>query len=80
MSLRSLFAARAETQEGCFSCTHFCDDPARIEAALPGLATLSSGQASVRGRDGLCLAHQRLTNGRHRCPAFAEAAPMPSAS
>jgi hypothetical protein len=34
--------------------------PPALEAALAGLASLSSGYASVRSDDGLCTAHQRL--------------------
>ncbi len=60
-----------EAQAGCVTCLHFCDDPARLEAELPGLAALSSAHASVRGRDGLCLQHHRMINGRRRCTAFA---------
>lgn len=60
----------------CFSCRHFCDDPAAVERALPGLAALSSAHASVRGRDGLCLLHDVVTNGARRCAQF----PPPGAS
>lgn len=59
----------------CFSCSHFCDDPAAIERALPGLAVLSSAHASVRGRDGLCLLHDVMTNGAGACAHFSAAEP-----
>ncbi len=71
-ALRDAVSSRSAEQRGsCLPCAHFCDDPARMEAVLPGLAALSSAHASVRGRDGLCRHHDRLTNGRHRCAAFA---------
>ncbi len=70
-ALRDALPGQDEALQSCVPCAHFCDDPARLEAALPGLAALSSGHASVRGRDGLCLLHQRLINGRRRCEAFA---------
>jgi hypothetical protein len=54
----------------CAGCVHFCTDPRTIERAIGGLAVLSSGQAAVRGRDGLCRHHDRLTNGRQRCDAY----------
>ena len=54
----------------CLSCRHFCDDPAAVERALPGLAVLSSAHASVRGSDGLCLLHDAMTNGVRRCAGF----------
>jgi len=57
--------------EGCAPCQHFCTDPARLELQMPGLASLSSAHASVRAGDGLCLAHQRLINGRRRCEEYA---------
>lgn len=54
----------------CLSCGHFCDDPAAVERALPGLAVLSSAYASVRGRDGLCVLHEVVTNGARGCADF----------
>jgi hypothetical protein len=69
--LRKLLPARASAEAGCFSCTSFCDDPARIERELPGLAVLSSAHASVRAQDGLCLRHHLLTHGRGHCEAYA---------
>jgi len=59
----------ARTQP-CAGCAHFCTDPRAIEAAIGGLAVLSSADAAVRGRDGLCRHHDRLTNGRRRCEAY----------
>jgi hypothetical protein len=58
----------------CASCRHFLHEPADIEAALPGLSVLSSGYASVRGRDGLCLKHDRFVTAQSCCPAFEERA------
>ncbi|HZL60586.1 MAG TPA: hypothetical protein VFC38_12910 [Stellaceae bacterium] len=54
----------------CRSCTHFRNDPAYLERALPGLNVLSSGYASVRGEDGLCLKHDRFTGPRDGCADF----------
>ena len=44
-------------QRCCGNCRHFCNDPAVIEAAFPGLTTMSSAYASVRANDGLCARH-----------------------
>jgi hypothetical protein len=55
----------------CGACLHFRDDPAEMEANFPGLAVMSSGWASVRADDGLCLRHGRLTNRRGGCGEFA---------
>jgi hypothetical protein len=54
----------------CAPCTHFCTDARVIEQALGGLSVLSSAHAAVRGRDGLCLAHDRLTNGMRACERY----------
>ena len=70
-AVRAVLASPAAADGGCWACTHFCTDDHRIEREMPGLAILSSASAAVRGRDGLCLAHDRLTNGVRRCPSFA---------
>jgi hypothetical protein len=54
----------------CAGCVHFCTDPHRTERLLPGLSVLSSAHAAVRGRDGLCLRHDRLTNGARGCDDY----------
>ena len=51
----------------CESCRHFRGDAAFLEEALPGLASLSSGWASVRGDDGLCRLHDRFVAARATC-------------
>jgi hypothetical protein len=54
----------------CAGCVHFCTDPQVTERLLPGLSILSSAQAAVRGRDGLCRRHDRLTNGLRACADY----------
>ncbi len=44
------------TVRTCQHCVHFDDDPAAIEAAIPGLIMLGSAYASARGHAGLCQA------------------------
>ncbi|RPD88555.1 hypothetical protein [Luteimonas sp. 100069] len=73
MTVRHALGVRSDQGENCGPCAHFCQDPAKFEAALPGLTALSSGTASVRARDGLCLRHDRIINGRKRCAAFSSA-------
>ena len=70
IALRNALSHARQPQRGCEGCAHFCTDPGQVEAGLPGLAILSSAHASARGRDGLCLAHDRMTNGVRRCPTF----------
>jgi len=54
----------------CAPCAHFCTDPRVIERGMGGLSVMSSAHAAVRGRDGLCLVHDRLTNGMRACDSF----------
>lgn len=55
----------------CRTCRHFEDSPAALEAALPGLASLSSAYAAVRADDGLCALHDRYLAGRSVCDRYA---------
>jgi hypothetical protein len=55
----------------CLNCKHFKHAPADLEAALPGLASLSSAYAAVRCDDGICAVHQRYVTASSVCPAFA---------
>jgi len=64
----------AEQME-CRWCGHFRDDPAFLETALPGLASLGSGYGSTRAADGLCVRHDRFAAPTGACGEFAAAAP-----
>jgi hypothetical protein len=55
----------------CLTCKHFNHAPAALEAALPGLSSLSSAYAAVRCDDGICAVHQRYVTASSVCPAFA---------
>lgn len=61
----------APRERACGACVAFDADPARIEAAFPGLAAMSSGYASVRAADGLCARHARYLPASATCAAFA---------
>jgi fructose-bisphosphate aldolase class 1 len=54
----------------CRTCRHFLSVPMTIEAAVPGLASLSSGYASVRADDGLCALHDRYVAARSVCDSY----------
>jgi hypothetical protein len=56
--------------EECRSCVHFCNDPAFLERAMPGLTSFSSAHASVRGDDGLCRRHDRYLSANYCCADF----------
>ena len=54
----------------CGNCSAFRNDRAYLEAAMPGLTSMSSGDASVRADDGICLRHDRYLSARASCAAF----------
>jgi hypothetical protein len=58
----------------CGRCRHFLQTAAALEAALPGLTTLSSAYAAVRADDGLCRLHDRYLAATFRCDRFDAAA------
>jgi hypothetical protein len=51
----------------CTGCTHFIDEPAQIEALIPGLTAMGSARASVRSDDGICAIHDRMVSARDVC-------------
>jgi hypothetical protein len=55
----------------CASCGHFNDRPPDIEAAFPGLSSLSSAYAAVRSSDGLCRVHDRYVAATSFCTGYA---------
>jgi hypothetical protein len=54
----------------CVACAHFDDDPANFEATIKGLVSMGSAHASVRGRDGICLLHDRFCSATWSCTEF----------
>ena len=54
----------------CGACAHFRNDPAYLEALFPGLTSLASADASVRGDDGHCLRHDRYLGAGACCADF----------
>ena len=54
----------------CRRCRFFRNDPAFLEAAIPGLTSFSSGHAAVRADDGLCLRHDRYLSAHASCADF----------
>jgi hypothetical protein len=61
----------ASRAHSCLVCRHFNNAPIELEAALPGLSSLSSAYAAVRGDDGLCAVHHRYVAASGVCAAFA---------
>jgi hypothetical protein len=62
----------ARLEAGCAGCRHFNDRPLELEAALPGLSSLSSAYAAVRSQDGICALHDRYVAATSRCALHAE--------
>jgi hypothetical protein len=72
---------KAEPSPGrCGACVNFCNDPAYLEKAMPGLASLSSAHASVRAEDGVCQLHDRYLSARSSCVHFVAYHPTRSCS
>jgi hypothetical protein len=59
--------------DSCADCRHFNGQPLDIEAALPGLSSLSSAYAAVRSNDGICAVHDRYVAASSVCAAYAAA-------
>jgi hypothetical protein len=54
----------------CRDCGHFENSARAVEAAMPGLSTLSSAYAAVRSEDGVCGRHARYVAATSICAAF----------
>jgi hypothetical protein len=54
----------------CLVCTHFRNSPACREDTFKGMITLSSGHASVRKDDGICLKHDLCLSASNWCDRF----------
>jgi hypothetical protein len=63
----------AVPERSCADCRHFNGRPAEIEAALPGLSSLSSAYAAVRAEDGICAVHERYVTASSVCALHASA-------
>jgi hypothetical protein len=54
----------------CADCRYFNARPSDIEAAMPGLSSLSSAYAAVRSDDGICAVHDRYLAASSVCPQY----------
>jgi hypothetical protein len=59
----------------CINCTHFRNSPAYLESVFPGLNTMSSGHASVRKDDGICLLQDIYLSADESCGSFTRETP-----
>ena len=54
----------------CINCVHFRNSPGYLEEAIKGLSTMSSGHASVRKDDGICVMNDVYLSARDWCEKF----------
>jgi len=54
----------------CINCTHFRNSPAYLEEVFKGMNTMSSGHASVRMDDGICLINDEYLSAADWCDKF----------
>jgi len=54
----------------CINCNHFRNSPAYLEQVFSGMKTMSSGHASVRMDDGICLLHDEYLSANDWCDHF----------
>jgi len=71
----SLVRRKATAQEQpanvrCVYCAHFRNSPDYLEREIKGLITLSSGHASVRKDDGICLKNDLYLSAQDWCEKF----------
>lgn len=64
-------------KQTCQHCANFNDDPAFIEAEIPGLTSFGSAYSSARGHAGICQELDRFIDPvlAESCPSFAPRAP-----
>jgi hypothetical protein len=62
--------AKAPVARACRNCAFFRNDAAYLERELKGLSIMSSGYASVRAEDGVCLRHDRYLSAWASCGEF----------
>jgi hypothetical protein len=67
----NMTANHKQTAARCISCTHFRNSPAYLESVFRGLNTMSSGHASVRKDDGVCLLHDLYLSADAHCEQYA---------
>ena len=54
----------------CINCAFFRNSPSYMEQVFKGMNTMSSGHASVRMDDGICLKHDEYLSASDWCDKF----------
>lgn len=60
----------SKNKPSCLHCIHFRNQPEYLEKTFPGLKVMSSGMASVRADDGVCLKRDVYLAAYYRCESF----------
>jgi hypothetical protein len=63
-------SAAVAAEQSCGSCRYFCQAPHEIESQMPGIRSLGSAWASVRGSDGICRKHDRYLGATSHCDDY----------
>ena len=62
--------AEKASQKVCINCQHFRNEPMYLESVFKGMNVLSSGHASVRMDDGICLKNDEYLSAYDWCDKF----------
>jgi hypothetical protein len=62
--------AKKDKKEKCLNCSNFRNHPQYLEKVFKGLNILSSGYASVRKDDGVCLLHDLYLSADAHCEQY----------
>lgn len=57
-------------QKACINCKHFRNSPNYLESVFKGMSTMSSGHASIRKDDGICLVNDVYLSADSWCDKF----------
>lgn len=71
--LKPLTASRPSVAGPCLKCSHFRNNPDYLESVFKGFNCLSSGWASVRKDDGICLLNDLYLSADDWCDRFVPA-------
>ncbi len=60
----------ADRDPRCGSCSHFYNEPGRLERAIAGWRSLGSAYGSTRADDGICELHDICVSARQCCARY----------
>jgi hypothetical protein len=70
----------APAERICRDCAHFRNDPAYLEAQMPGWSSLGSAWGATRAEDGICVLRDLYLAATRSCDRFEALAPAASAT